>query len=521
MIKKLVIWSLWAIFSINGYASGLFEAAILYKSSTEKTIVLDIGDLQDFNEGLFGKILIQRGTLDRPTLYLVGTGRIVKAYPNKSIWVMGKNFIKNQILPNEKVLVVLESYITKGRTTNFKHTQIIFNKDEYSDEEDFLESNKNNVPDKLISHRHEYEASDDLLNEVKDPTSVAEYSTYDNFKVGGTTSESDEYQDEIKKLTYIVNDKYKIGDISRKEDLRLLHSDTNNLIKKINSQKYGLKNGLYYNSKKEPQMRDLTDKITVTNVYDLEKEKNNEKDVVDPKAIARIKAQGEMWSADMDDKTLRSYFVTSGLLKERMRREASIYELDGNEIQLTYFGNTNSHSYNPNNESMYQLKGYQIGFGYDYHFSRLSPDLKDWSLTFTIERGVNYYDINKANGRSEEGTYGLLFNYYFYNNPLTVSHFIWNIGMGLKVGTAQLTSDIGTQVYKYQILTLPSIQLMTKYRFRAGDLDEEHANVGASLNAGAVYETKSLRMLNVPSNNIYTTLDARDIKYFFGVSLFF
>jgi hypothetical protein len=268
-------------------------------------------------------------------------------------------------------------------------------------------------------------------------------------------------------------------------------------------------------------MRDLTDKITVTNVYDLEKEKKNEKNLVDPKAIARINAQGEMWSADMDDKTLRSYFVTSGLLKERMRREASFYELDGNEIQISYFGNTNSHSYNPNNESMYQLKGYQVGFGYDYHFSRISPDLKDWSLTLTIERGVNYYDINKANGRSEEGTYGLLFNYYFYNNPLTVSHFIWNVGMGLKVGTAQLTSDIGTQVYKYQILTLPSIQLMTKYRFRAGDLDEEHANVGASLNAGAVYETKSLRMLDVPSNNIYTTLDARDIKYFFGVSLFF
>lgn len=521
MMRWVCLIALIACFSINSSAGGLKTAQVLYKSTTEQTVALDIGDLDEVKEGSYGKILIQRGTLDRPILFLVGLGKVVKTFPNKSVWLMQKNYIKDRMLVDERVIVLLDSYVRQGRENTYRQRQIVFSDNEYESVDDFLERNKNNVPDKFVSHYDEFDSTEELYKDEKIAETDREVQTYDTFKNAGSTHVNDDYNSEIKGLSFLVNKGVRIGDIKKKDDLELLEKDTNNLIRKMNSQKYGLKNGLYHDSTKSPISRDINDAITITSTYEKSKQEARTKNMISEEAIAKIKRDGDMWSADLNDQQLRRYFVKTGLWAEKERRETFINELEAHEIVLSYAGSVNTHVATAEIDPSYQNRGYQLNLGYDLHFSKINKDYKNWSMQFVIERGVNYYDINNINGRSEEGQYGAYLNYYFLNNPLTLHKFIGQIGLGVKFGMSSMTSDLITKTYDYQILTLPSIQLMTKYRFRAGDLNEDTANVGMSLNGGVVFESKSLKIVNNPSDNITSSISVNDIRYLFGVSFYF
>ena len=78
-----------------------------------------------------------------------------------------------------------------------------------------------------------------------------------------------------------------------------------------------------------------------------------------------------------------------------------------------------------------------------------------------------------------------------------------------------------TKDYSYQAMTIPSFLLMTKYRFRSGDLTEDEMNVGASLNAGVNLDLKNLTVIDKLDDNINGKISIKDIKYLFGMSFYF
>jgi hypothetical protein len=155
--------------------------------------------------------------------------------------------------------------------------------------------------------------------------------------------------------------------------------------------------------------------------------------------------------------------------------------------------------------------------------SRLSPNIKNWSIEFMIEQGIADYDIGSLNGRMSESYFGGYINYYFYNNPLTLNSLIVMGGVGIKSGTAGVSATGLTKEYSYQVLTNPALQLMTKYRFKAGDGTEETVNVGASINAGLALESKTMSVLESVNteDNIYSSKTYDDFKYIIGLSIFF
>lgn len=521
MMKKFYLVILLLAISSRLYAKGVMMARVLYKSSSERTLAIDVGDLDDFKEGDVGNILIQRGTYERPVLFLIGKGRIVKSFPNKSVWLMSKQYIKDKILPNEPVLLLTDRQVSSGRPTKLRQKQIIFSEKDYDSVEDFVENNQNAIPEKFIAYSDQFEASDDVFNEDKIAEIDKEFTTYDKFRNHGTVRVADEYSDEIKSLTYYLNDKYLIGDLKKAEDVALLDNDTNALIDKYNRQKYKLSNGLYREQRKNPVIRDLTDKLSITSMHDDRKIEDQKKEEVSKAATAKIKRDGELWSADMDDDTLRRYFIATGLEREKERREVSMNELDGHEVLISFGSNTSTHVTSADVDPNFQMLGYHINLAYELHFSRTALRNKDWSMQFLLEQAINYYNLNNINGRSAEGLYGAYLNYYFINNPLTLHRFIWSMGLGMKFGMSRMTSDQLSQAYDYQVLTLPSIQLMTKYRFRSGDLSDENVNVGISANAGVIIETKNLRIVNNPSDNIDSKITASDVKYTLGLSFYF
>jgi hypothetical protein len=169
----------------------------------------------------------------------------------------------------------------------------------------------------------------------------------------------------------------------------------------------------------------------------------------------------------------------------------------------------------------YQGRGYNLGFGYDLHLSRTSEKLKNFSLQFMYETGVTEYNTGVFNARSEESYYGAYLNYYFINNPLTLNSFIWLGGFGIKNGSATIFSPDLSKEYSYQVLVLPALQILTKYRFRSGDLTEDNANIGASLNFGINLDIKHLSVVDRIDDNIDSKMSVNDLKYTVGLSVFF
>ncbi len=507
------------LFCSRTYAIGLDEVSVLDISSSGNSAAIDRGLLENYTEGSYAKFFVQSGDFKFPKIFLVAEGKLVKSFPKKSFWLLSTVYIPNLIKNGNHLLVLTSNQVKVGRTMTQKQRHVVVPEEEYGSADEYIGKNKNNVPDRLIQDLDSYEASGELYETKKVPEADQLVQTYEKLRKKPGQQFSDQYNDETTEKYFIGNRQVQLADIKNAEDKKLLDSISMGYVQKINSQKYPLQNGLYVNQKKVPGTVDINDQITVTSVYDSVKEKKKSEEKINPKAIAKVKRDGVHWSEDMDDETLRRYFIHNGLEHEARRRELALNELDGNEILFHYSGSVLDHT--SGIDQNYRNLGYTLGLGYDLHLSRTSKDLKQWSLQFLLEKGVADYDIGGQNARGQEGSYGLYLNYYFNNNPLTLNSFIILGGFGIKAGSMTVSNTTLSKQYSYQTLAMPAFQLMTKYRFRSGDLTEDTVNVGASFNAGVMYDRKSLTVIDTLADNINGKISVNDIKYLVGLGFYF
>lgn len=504
------------------WAFGLDEVTLQDISTSGKSMVIDRGVLEKMEEGTYAKFFIQKGPKEYPKVFLVGEGELVKSFPRKSYWVLKKVLIPNVFKPDSKILMLTIDTVTKGRPLKVRNHHVVMSKSNGDDVDAYLDQNKENVPARLVKQSSGYEPSPDVFEkeEMKDLTPEADVmvTTYENYKEKGGVYYSEEYGDQTSQKYFIGNIQVALGDIKKAEDKKLFDSVADNYVKKANGMKYGVK-GFYSEIEKVPEMPELNRKGTEASMSDEAKYRRKQNDHVSPQALAKIERDGDQWSADMDDAALRRYFIKTGMEKEARRRELALNELDGHEILIHYSSAMASHSNStdPNNQG----RGYNLGISYDLHLSRTSANLKNWSLQFMFEKGLVDYDTGVYNARSEETSYGAYLNYYFINNPLTLNSFIWLAGVGVKNGSASVSAMELSKGYSYQVLTLPALQLMTKYRFRTGDLTEDTVNVGASLNFGINLDIKNLSVIDQVDDDINSKFSVNDLKYTIGMSVFF
>ena len=504
------------------YALGLEEVTLQELSTSGRSLVIDQGNLEKFEEGIFAKFYVSKGPKEFPKIFLVGEGELVKSFPRKSYWLIKQVYIPNAMKANSKVLILRSNEITAGRPLKIKNRHVLISENEYSDVDDYLDKNQNVVPKKLIKEDSNYEPSADIFekNEMADttPDSDVVVTTYEKYKKKSSKHFSDDYGELTAQNYFIGNKQVELGDLRRSEDKKLFDSVTDGVEEKTNNMKYGIKS-FYREQEREKNLPELASRSEVNSTYDEYKQNQKEKPIIDPRAIAKVKRDGDQWSSDLDDAALRKYFISTGIEKENRRRALALNELEGHEIMLHFANQVTAHgnSTDPN----YQGRGYNLGIGYDLHLARTSEDLKNWSLQFVFEKGISNYSLGVFNGRSDETIYGAYLNYYFVHNPLTLNSFIWLAGMGIKNGTAAISTPDLDKNYSYQVLTLPSMQVMTKYRFRSGDLTEDNANIGASLNFAVNLDVKNLSVIDQVEDEINSKISVMDLKYTVGLSVFF
>lgn len=524
MNKLAIITTLLFISAFMGKASAvaLEEVNLEDISTSGKSLVIDRGMLEKFEEGTFARFYIQKGPKEFPKVFLVAEGELVKSFPRKSYWILRNIYIPDVIKSKSKVLILTSGQVSAGRPLKLRNHHVVLSKSNGDDVDSYLDQNKENVPSRFAKAGAGFEPSPDVFekNEMKDLTPETDVlvTTYENFQTRGGKYYSEEYGDETMQKYFVGNTQVALGDIKKAEDKKLFDSMADNYVKKTNGMKYGVKS--FYNEiEKVKEMPELNKKGTQASTFDEIKYQKRESEQVSPMALAKINRDGDQWSSDMDDASLRRYFIKTGMEKEARRRELALNELDGHEIIIHYSNALMAHG--NTDDPNYQGRGYNLGISYDLHLSRTSPNLKQWSLQFMFEKGVTEYDTGVFNARSEETAYGAYVNYYFINNPLTLNSFIYLAGIGIKNGSASVFSPDLSKEYSYQALTLPALQVMTKYRFRTGDLNEDTVNVGASVNFGINLDIKNLSVIDRLEDDINSKISVNDLKYTLGMSVFF
>lgn len=500
------------------FALSLEEIKVADVSSSGQSILVDTGELESLKEGTFGRFYVQTGPITHPVIFLVAEGELVKAFPRKSYWLMRKVHLPEQIKKSASMLLLSSDAVSQGRPLKIKTRTVVASSEDYRDVDDFLAQNKENVPDRLIREANNYETSEEMFEADPVPEADVEVATYEGFKNKSQTYYSEEYGDLTAQRYFIGNTEVRLGDIKKAEDKKLLDSMGKGYEQQVANMKYGVKD-FYRNQEKLPGMREFNKSITVTSTYDQVREEKKRETEVSPRALAKKERDGENWSADLDTQSLRKYFISTGLEREVRRRELALNELDGHEIMFHYSGSVidQSSASDPN----YRGLGYQLGLGYELHLSRTGQEWKQWSLQFILERGVVDTDIGGVNGRSEEGFYGGYLNYYFLNNPLTLNSLIGLVGVGMKIGAADISSPDMSKEYSFRVLNLPSVQLLSKYRFRTGDLAEDTVNIGASANFGMQLDFKRYTTNDILEDNINGKFSNTDLKYYLGMSVYF
>lgn len=492
-------------------------------SSTGKSILLDLGTLDEVEEGSVAKFFVQLGPIAAPKVFLVAEGQLVKAMPKQSYWFLKNIMIPKAIKKDSKLLMLTMEKVNNGRTLTLKSKTIVRSAEDYEELQEFLNENSENVPNRLVKEGHNFEATSDVFSEESNSTDPDKnvdvlLTNYEVFKTTSGNSYTEEYGDMTNQRYFVNKVEVDLGDIKKAEDKKLLDAVAINHQAKTNNMKYGLK-GFYADQEKLKEIPDMSKHGSNDSVYKNYKAQEKEASVIHPKVAAKMKRDGTLWSADMDEAALRRYFIQSGLDKEIKRRELARSELDGHEIMLHFSNGLSTHG-NPDDPN-YQGRGYNFGFGYDLHLSRVTPNWKNWSIQFLLEKEQGHYSTGLFNAKSKEFSYGAYLNYYFVNNPLTLDTMIFLAGIGMKSGSSTVTSSYFSKEYSYQVLTTPALQLMGKYRFRTGDLMEDTVNVGASVNFGLNVDFKNLSTNEELEDEIDGKFSVVDLKYTIGMSLFF
>lgn len=497
----------------------------LNRELQRETIVLNVGSLDGYVEGEHAHLFRQTGDKRFPKSKKIAEAELVKVFPKYSYWqILQSPLPEGAKVGLTEVGIIRSRMGLNGRELDVKNKIRLL--DRSNDQRDFLDLENNElletteIPDNLRQD-HSYSAlKDQTFEEKKLKRADVEVVKNDFLIKKSATTYSAEHKEELTEL-YAPELKGKDPDIVKKETEKEISKAQADLYAKNHSRtKYGM-DDFYKDQEKIPEMKDIRNKISTISVYDQEKEAKFDESMISNRALKKMQRDKALWSQDMDDKVLRRYFVQNGIAAEYERRERALSELEGHEMWLRFYGgaNRNTVEVDPN----FQRFNYAMAVGYNLHFSRINPDYVNWSMDFYGESSVSHFALSdETNAESKELFAGTSLNYYFLNNPLTLNKFIGHVGVGMKLGQGEAIAADLNRTISYQLVTLPTLSGGIKYRFRAGDLTRDTANIGAALAFGAMYERVNYsagEVLDV--SEAYGKFSVNSMKYYFGLHLYY
>lgn len=515
-VKKLIVFLLFNSFV---FAQSFEGIEIILSSSSGKSVVLNKGRLHGLKEGDRASFLVHKGTMDNPKLEKVAEGEVIRALDNQSYWFLRKVFNPGRIRNSQKLSMQLRSKQLEGqRRFKVLNRKRIYTRSSKNNDIDF--ENDIGVPKQLVIENDNFVESKKIVQTKLSKDHDIEIHEFDTWSKRNGLTKVDDFMKSFERK--YVNENFAQKEITDDEVNKIRNTiyraQLDGFIAKVNSLQYGLK-GLYHDQRKDKDIKAIKARTDILNVYDEAREEKRRKRILGVSTSKKFARDGKLWSSDFTDESLRNYMINSGIEEEEMRQYKSLTQKTGNELSFRVSSALVGHS--TSEDSNHQNKGYSLSIGYEYHLMRTSMALSRLSFEIFGQQSVENIDIGGINGRFTSGSFGGQLLYYFYNNPAIISQWAWYGGLGIRRGSADVTSvDLSTD-YEYQVTGLPIWSIGTKYRFRSGDSFEDDIPVGAGLNIRLSGERMNLTSVTTNNDNVQTNIIINDVKLTIGLSVYF
>ena len=504
--------------------------SLLGTSTSGNTIKIDRGSFERIKQKDIARFLVE-GPGKKPEIFNVGEGEAIKVYSNYSIWHLPKVENIQKLRKAKKLFAAFYSETIKGRKRfELLQKKIVVSQEEVEKKgvDQALRDVLQPVPGTLIKKGDGYSKGKKLVE-----TKVPKKHDVETVNFGTWSKEDDhkfdaELNREVGKKIQDNPKSLANGEIIKKKEMKkIFNSTVDGNIAKVNNSKGGPA-AFYAGQRKDEHLRDFRRRQIIRNVYEnylkeRQKRKLQVKMAVEQLALdykRNKKTKGGLWSADMDDEQLRRFYLESGVAREQKRQQLLATTNISNEFFFRYQRSFLDHTSD--------LSGFNRGVGasfevgHEFHLVRTSKRLSPFTLGLSVGLGNGFYHLgNQINGKASEKTFGMSVNWYFNNPPYVFRKYIFHLGTGMRVGSANVSSQDLTLDYSYQMQVFPAIYLGAKYHYQMPK--EEASDFGIGMNF--LFSIERIRLnTNDPvasADNIDGLISLIDIKLSAGLSLFF
>ncbi|MBL6988869.1 MAG: hypothetical protein ISR65_03790 [Bacteriovoracaceae bacterium] len=482
-----------------------YGVTIIEISTSKKTMKVDVGDLRGIKRGDLAKFIIQKETKTGPVLQSVASGEAVRVHSTFSYWLIRQIDKPKVLVRGGRLVMIHQGQFLKGRRGIRVLNKKVVNL-KGKDIGDYLQQREDGMDASLIHVDDKYEPGKRRVFQKTNRYRDVESIKFNWWELDNLDNDKSKFKDVARKVTGNVQ-------LNKKESAKARKMAEDEVFKS------SVENGIA-----------RTNKIVFSpeGEYIDFREVDKERSRIDPGTIAKIRQDGFLWSSDLDDETLKRYVVESGIVEEKIKQTYALGNDLGNEFHLFYnLGMIRNSTPDDQNNQIIPMA---FGISYEYHLGRTLKFLERWTLKFAYSVGLASYNVGGVNARAVETSYKGFLHWYFYNTPATLNKYSFFLGLGIMMGTANLTSDKFTVLdyraksrYQYQVSAIPSFHLGSKYRFYNGKkfIDGEYVNLEYGLMALVTYQSKRLSVNESQSEFIYGIIDAYDLEFTVGVSIYF
>lgn len=503
-LKAGVIFFFSTLMGLQAYAreGGVVEGQLLSKSSTSRTILLNVGQLDLVRSGDFVVLIrkIKSPLDDQDRLLSVAKGRVIQAGKNRSIVMLYRVEDLKQIVVKEKYIVAVESVMMAGRRK--LHSDRLTLVDEKKLLPESVEEKRLGNKDTLALKRDEYRIG------------RKNHELGETYAKDGTLHDVDEWvtigrDGKQKYARALWRSPYK-EDFAIQKRLETFDKLVATYLARVNDSEFNYDK--FYAEQKRDQSGEM--QVNSTSITEYESYIQNERNLQNKEAdlYREMLAKGEGWSDEYSDEELANRLSSVGFVVEQERRQTALvinrnWQLIGS-LGLNLLDNENRAD--PDNSR--KLK-WNVEIGGEFFPAKKHDTLQQLGLWGTLRYMQDGVSVGQLNAQFDERSIGIGFNWHFLQAPWAVNRNIPFIGLGIRTGVGTLKIPSAKEEANYTMFSFPVAIAGLKYNLRSG----WGLRLAASVEKLLLDQTEN----NLAGGNLPARTDFLDGRVSFGFTKFY
>ncbi len=438
-------------------SGGFAEARLLSKSSSGKTALFNIGDLDLVKAGDFG--VIMRRVADQQDNQIrvipVAKGRVIKTGKTTSLWYLYE-------LTDSVQLIMRDSYILTTETITMRGRKLL------QSERLKIVSPTTEVDKNLLSKR---EGDKDLLSKKKDTylTYRSAHQSGEKWARDGELIDLDAWididQEGKRQFAESLWRSPSEKDFAEKKRLETFEKMVTTYLQKINDPAFD------YNKFYSAQVKDSTGeyRMSVVNQTEYQEFLENEQEKMqqDARLYRRLLDKGQAWSEDFSDEELAEVINKVGISYEQERRR-NIQSTRYNWLLMGSFGLNLLDNENRVDQANATAAKWSLEVGGELFIAPRHDSLQRISLVGSFRNARDGISVGDLNARIDDYSFSGGIFWHPFQSPFVVGQNIFFVGLGMRTGVMRLSTPSNGDQANYTILSLPTVQAGIKYTFKTG-----------------------------------------------------